>query len=88
MSLLAGARNVKNNHLSQYVYDRMKNLFPQSSDPLVAAAVLLANAHASSGDIDKSSDIKIQLNKSGAKKKIGVTWTVVNGQFYVSLDIK
>ena len=88
MTLLSGARNVKNNHLSQQVYDQIKKLFPQSSDPLTAAAVLLANVYASSGDIDEASNIKTQLIKSGAKKKIGVSWTVINEQVYVSLDIK
>ena len=61
-------------------------LFPQTSDPLVAAAVLLANVYASSGQIDKASDIRIQLHKSGAKKKVDLTWTVTNGKVYVSLQ--
>ncbi|CAF1287743.1 unnamed protein product [Rotaria magnacalcarata] len=82
MALLSGARNEKNSDLSQNIYDRMKNLFPQMTNPLISAAVLLANVYASSGDIDKASDIRIQLNKSGLKKKIGLTWTVTNGEIY------
>ena len=87
MALLSGARNVKNNNLSQQLYDRMKKHFPQSKDPLISASILLANVYASTGNIDKASDIRIRLNQSGAKKKMGLTSTVVNGQVYVSLDI-
>ncbi len=76
---------MNNSYLSQNVYDRMKKFFPQTSDPLTSAAVLLANVYTSSGDLEKASGIKIQLHKSGAKKKMGLTWTVVNGQIYVSL---
>ncbi|CAF1339290.1 unnamed protein product [Rotaria magnacalcarata] len=82
MSLLSGARNVTNSCLSQKIYDRMKKLFPDMKDPLISAAILLANVYASSGDIDKASDIRIHLHKSGAKKKIGLSWTSVNGQIF------
>ena len=82
VALLSGARNVKNNSLSQQVYDRMKKLFPESQDPLISASILLANVYASTGDIDKASDIR---NQSGVKKKIGLSSTVINGQLYVSL---
>ncbi len=84
VALLSGARNVNNSHLSQILYDRMKTLFPQTSNPLPAAAVLLANVYTSSGDLEKASDIKDHLRHLGSKKKIGVTWTATNGQIYVS----
>ncbi len=84
MIVLSGARNVKNSYLSQNIYDRMKKLFPQMVDSLLSAAILLANTYASSGEIDKASDIRIQVNKSSIKKKIGISWTAVNGQFFVS----
>jgi hypothetical protein len=87
VALLSGARNVNNSYLSQNIYDSMKKLFPQMTNPLISAAVLLANVYASSGETDKASDIKIHLNKSGAKKKSGLSWTVSNGQIYVSLSI-
>ncbi len=85
MILLSGARNVKNSNLSQNIYDRMKKLFPQMVNSLLSAAILLANTYASSGEMDKASNIRIQLNKSGIKKKIGLSWTSVNGQLFVSL---
>jgi hypothetical protein len=87
VALLSGARNVNNSYLSQNIYDSMKKLFPQMTNPLISAAVLLANVYTSSGEIDKALDIKIHLNKAGARKKAGLTWTVINGQLYVSLSI-
>lgn len=84
MALLSGARNDKNTQLAQNICDRLKRLFPSTKDSLTAADVLLANTYASSGDIGKASDIRIQLTKSGAKKKIGTSTTVVDGEIYVS----
>ncbi|CAF2082273.1 unnamed protein product, partial [Rotaria magnacalcarata] len=82
MALLSGARNRMNANLAQQIYDRMNKVFSQSDDSLVSAATLLANVYGSIGDIDKASDIRIQLTKSGAKKKSGLSWTVVDGQVY------
>jgi len=87
VALLSGARNVNNINISQNVYDRMRKLFPQMTNPLIPAEVLLANVYASSGDMNKASDIRIQLNKSSVKKKVGLTWTVTNGQLYVSRQL-
>jgi hypothetical protein len=86
-ALLSGARNEKNVHLSQQIFDRMKKLFPDLTNPLVSAAVLLSNVYGSSGKIEKASDIKMQLIKSGLKKKIGLSWTSVNGKHFVSLEL-
>ncbi len=83
MSLLSGARNPKNSDLAEKTYDRMKQLFPDLSDPLTSAEVLLANVYASSGEIEKASNIKRQLYYSGAKKTIGLSSTVINEQIYV-----
>ncbi|CAF4025664.1 unnamed protein product, partial [Rotaria sp. Silwood1] len=81
-ALLSGARNEKNINLSQQVYDRMKKLFPESTSPLTSAAVLLANVYASSGEIEKASNIRTQLAQSNTKKKVGLTHTVVNEQIF------
>ncbi|CAF3967721.1 unnamed protein product, partial [Rotaria sordida] len=79
MALLSGARNINNSCLSQKVYDRMKKLFSDMKNPLISAAILLANVYGSSGEIDKASDIRIELNKSGAKKRPGISSTIVDG---------
>jgi hypothetical protein len=87
VALLSGARNEKNSYLSQKIYDRMEKLFPDSTDRLMSAAILLANVYGSSGEIGKATSIRIQLNQSGTKKKIGLSWTVTNGQLFVSLEL-
>ncbi|UJR28525.1 hypothetical protein I4U23_009762 [Adineta vaga] len=87
LSLLSGARNAKNSHLSQETYDRMKERFPKLSDSIISGGVLLANVYGSIGDMDKVSEIRNELNRSGAKKKIGLAWTVIDGEVYVSLSI-
>lgn len=43
VALLSGARNEKNIHLYERIYNRMKKLFSHSPDQLESAAVLLAN---------------------------------------------
>ena len=73
VALLSGARNDKNIHLSQKVHNHMKKLFTALSDSLTAASVLLANVYASTGEFEKASQIKTQLNEFGAKKAIGLT---------------
>ncbi|CAF0744675.1 unnamed protein product [Adineta steineri] len=82
MSLLSGARNEKNSHLSQQVFDRMKILFPEVGKSYPSASVLLANVYAISGDMEKASNIQNQVSKSQVKKEIGLSWTVVNGQYF------
>ncbi|CAF4242007.1 unnamed protein product, partial [Adineta steineri] len=82
MALLSGARNVNNSCLSQKIFDRMKKLFPETKNSLTAAAILLANVYASSGDIDAATNIRTELNRTGAEKKIGLSWTAVNGQAF------
>jgi hypothetical protein len=86
VALLSGARNENNSRLAQQVHDRMEKKFSRSKDLLTSASILLGNVYGAIGDIEKASDIRIRLTKSGAKKKIGLSWTVTNGQLYVSLD--
>lgn len=84
--LLSGARNEKNIYLSEQIFHRMKKLFPDLTDSIAPASVLLANVYESTDDTEKASDIQDQLIKSGVKKKIGLSWTVMNGQVHVSSD--
>lgn len=86
MALLSGARNVKNSLLGQQIYDRMSELFPQSKEIFTSAATLLANIYASTGDTDRSLNIRDQMRQSGLKKKPGISWTIVNGQIDVRIN--
>jgi hypothetical protein len=83
VALLSGARNEENLHLSEKIYNRMKTLFPERTDPLISAAILLANGYASSDENETANNIRRQLHTSGLTKKIGLAWTVVNGRVYV-----
>ena len=84
VALMSGARNAMNIDLSKDMFDRMKKLFPHSTDPIVSASVLLANVYASSGDLEKASEIRRTLGQPGWKKKVGKSWTAVHGQLFVS----
>ena len=87
VALLSGARNERNSHLAEQVYDRMKKLFPQSYDLLTSGVTLLANIYGSIGDLEKASDLRMTLKNSNFKKKIGISRTVINRKIYVGLDL-
>ena len=57
------------------------------TNPLISAAVLLANSYKSLDEIDKAANIRIHLHKSDAKKKIDLSWTAVNRQIFVSQQL-
>ncbi|CAF3917738.1 unnamed protein product [Rotaria sordida] len=50
MSLLSGARNNRNENLSEMIYNRMKSMFPNEKDHLISGAILLANIYSSLGE--------------------------------------
>ncbi|CAF0862568.1 unnamed protein product [Adineta ricciae] len=83
MSLLSSARNAKNLSLVDEIYRRMKFNFGHDDNSLISAKVLLANAHASAGDLSTSSDIRTEINLSEKKKVIGCSWTVVDKKIHV-----
>lgn len=81
VALLSGCRNYQKTDLAKEVYNRIIERFPEARELLVPATVLLANTVASSGNLDQASDVRMQLH---GKKTAGLSWTTVNGQFYVS----
>jgi TRAP-type mannitol/chloroaromatic compound transport system permease large subunit len=87
-SILSAARNQHDICLTQEIFDRIKQLFPQIKPRLASARVLLANTYASNGDFLKSSNIRMEMVESGLKKKIGISKTVINGQIHVSFTMK
>ncbi len=84
VAMLSGARNQTNTHLAQQLFDGMKKRFPQLTNSLTSASILLSNVYAASGEVDKASNIRLQLHRSGVKKQIGLSKTVINGQIFVS----
>ena len=86
VALLSGARNEKNSQLAQDVFNQMKELFPTLPRSMLPASVLLANVYAASGDLDKASDIRSELHRTGMKKEPGLSSTAVLGKLCVSVE--
>ena len=83
--MLEGARNQKNPDLSQKYFDRIEKLFPKIKDSRLSATVLLANTYASAGDFVKAAEFRTEIGKMDIKKKISLSWTVVNGKIAVRI---
>lgn len=62
----------------------MKKLFPEMKEPLVQGMILLGNAYASAGELEKASNIRVQMQKSSVKRKVGLSWSVADGKIFVS----
>lgn len=86
VSLLSGARNQRNSSLSEQIYNRIENIFPNYKEKLIPAAILLANTYQSSGNFEKATDIKKKLSVTGAKKQQGLSWTEIDGKIFVSVE--
>lgn len=86
MALLSGTRNHNNSQLAEVIVNRMKTVFVELPNTLTSASILLSNIYGSTGDIEKASDIKLALMRSGAKKKIGASWTAPDGNIFVIIS--
>ncbi|CAF0965372.1 unnamed protein product [Rotaria sordida] len=81
MCLLSGARNNRNNNLSEKIYNRMKSLFPDAKQGLVSGAILLANIYSSVGEHQMAKNFRYnQIKELRSKVKMGLSWTYVNGE--------
>lgn len=83
MSLLSGARNRRDIHLARQTAQRIKELNFGVNDDYLAASTLLTNTLASSGEIEDASQVRLEMNQSGLKKRAGVSWTEVNDEIVV-----
>jgi hypothetical protein len=83
VALLSGARSRKNFAISQKVVDRLQQLFPDEDSCLLPARVLLANAYSSVGDFSKAIGVRRDIDRMASKKKVGLSWTVIDGQVVV-----
>ena len=84
VALLSGARNKNDCFLAEKTFNRIQENFSQDRDLFIAASVLLSNVYASTGDLDKANEIRKKISKVGVKKKVGLSWTEVNGKIFVS----
>ncbi|CAM4816940.1 unnamed protein product [Rotaria magnacalcarata] len=81
-ALLSSARNRRDSHLSEKIFNRIQENFPELKNRLTSSSILLSNVYASTGDVEKSSNIKNKLYKLGLKKTIGLSWTAINGRLF------
>ncbi|CAF4476376.1 unnamed protein product, partial [Rotaria magnacalcarata] len=84
MSLLSGARNNRNRHLSEKVYDRMKYLFPNEKQHLVSGAVLVSNVYSSFGEHQLATNFRSsQIKELRTNVTKGLSWTQINDEIVV-----
>ncbi|CAF2139675.1 unnamed protein product [Rotaria magnacalcarata] len=84
MSLLSGARNNRNRHLSEKVYDRMKDLFPNEKQHLVSGAVLVSNVYSSFGEHQLATNFRSsQIKELRTNVTKGLSWTQINDEIVV-----
>ena len=88
MSLLSGARNAREADLARQITHRISQLFPGHRRDQTSASILLVNTVASSGDLEESSKLRWNLSQSGAKKMMGVSWTVIDGRILVKHNVR
>jgi hypothetical protein len=85
VALLSGARTHRQLNLSQKLYNRMRDLFANQKEALVAASILLSNTYSSFGHREKAAQIRTdRIIEIGQKVKSGVSWTEVNGEIVVN----
>ncbi|CAF1390815.1 unnamed protein product [Adineta ricciae] len=80
-ALLSGARNVRDSNLSNRIYKKMQQLFPDEKNTLIAGSVLLSNIYSSIGDHHRAGDIRTnRIKQFGYNVKVALSWTSVNNQ--------
>lgn len=62
----------------------MNTLFADIESCLLPASVLLSNTYSSIGDFSKASQVRMGIDRMNLKKKVGLSWTVVNGTIQVT----
>ena len=72
-----------NVQLAERVLARMSKVFPDAQQAITSATVLLGNIYASLGEKEKSSTLRLELTRSGAKKVVGASWTAPDGELAV-----
>ena len=83
--MLSGARNHKNTDVAEKVFNSLQLHFPEINKSSIPASLLLSNMYASSGNMDKALAIRNQIQQSGIKKEISLSWTVINDKVLVSI---
>ena len=90
VAMMSGARTQCNTALSEKLLARMNKLFPNLQEDSISALILLGNTYASTGDSNRSSDIRKQIQESRVRPQTGQSWTCIDSQLTVSetFDLK
>ncbi len=84
VAILSGTRNARNSILSKKIYNRMKSLFPDRTEHLIAGSILLSNTYLSVGEYEQAKHIRSnRIKELGKKVTPGLTWTEVNSELAV-----
>ena len=84
--MLSGARLHRRTDLSQKLYDRMKYLFSDQKEGLIAASILVSNTYSSLGDHQHANKVRLdRIKQFGKNVQVGLSWTEVNGELVVTL---
>lgn len=86
VTMLSAARNQKNAYLSQTMFDRIRLLFSDDESVLSSATVLLANTYGLTGNLTRTSELRMEMHQSKLKKVPGRSSTMVNGKIVVGLN--
>ena len=81
--MMSGARTQCNTALSEKLLARMNKLFPDLQEDSISALILLGNTYSSTGDSNRSSDIRKQIQESHVRPQTGQSWTCIDNQLTV-----
>ena len=57
------------------------------NNQLASTSVLFSNILASSGDLEEASHVRSEMDQAGIRKKVGLSWTEVNGEIVVKTNL-
>ena len=82
--MMSGARTQCNTALSEKILAKVNTQFPDLPEYSISALILLGNTYSSTGDLNRSLDIRKQIQRSHVKPQIGQSWTCIDNQITVS----
>lgn len=83
VAMMSGARTQFNTSLSEKLLVKMNKRFPDLQEDSISALILLGNTYSSTGNSNRSLDIRKQIQRSHVKPQIGQSWTCIDNQITV-----
>ena len=82
--MMSGARTQCNIALSEKLLNKINERFPDLQEHSISALILLGNTYSSTGDPNRSLEIRKQIQRSHVKPQIAHSWTCIDNQITVS----